>query len=74
MSNTATHDLAAILSRVHGLDLLGRIGAFFAMFAEARRAAWVYEALDNLTDGDLARRGLQREDVAWIAARELNVR
>jgi len=59
------HETPAFLQR-----LGGRVSAMFEGIAEARAMAHHYKTLSQLSDAELARRGLKREDIpqAVIAA------
>jgi|AACY02.3.fsa_nt_gi hypothetical protein len=52
--------------------LVARIDALLGHFEAAMSAAEVYERLDELSDADLAARGVSRADLAKVAAKELD--
>lgn len=51
--------------------LFGAIGDFFSLLPRGIAAARTYETLDHLSDAQLARRGLTRQDIAHVAMRVL---
>lgn len=62
----------AFAPRIRGPRLYTSLFSLFSSVAAAQRAARVYAELDALSDGALAARGLERSDIAAIAARELD--
>jgi hypothetical protein len=47
--------------------ILAACGAFLAAFAEGVTAAQHYERLSLMSDGELRRLGIERQDIAWFA-------
>ena len=52
--------------------LVARIDALLGRFEAAMSAAEVYDRLDEMSDADLAARGVSRADLAKVAAKELD--
>ena len=52
--------------------LVARIDALLGRFEAAMSAAEVYDRLDEMSDAELAARGVSRADLAKVAAKELD--
>ena len=67
----AVNDVPASGRPARRAGLIAAAGAFLSLVARSIEAARAYEVLSQMTDAELARRGLARADIAAVAKRVL---
>lgn len=68
---TIAYNDAPVGARRNRTGVFGAVVAFFSLLARSIEAANAYETLNQMTDAQLARRGLTRADIAPVALKVL---
>jgi uncharacterized protein YjiS (DUF1127 family) len=68
---TIAYNDAPAGSRRNRTGIFGTVASFFSLLARSIEAANAYESLNQMTDAQLARRGLTRADIAPVAMKVL---